>query len=145
MLMDCGRFFETCWGKNIYFLLSSLVAFVVFPQSYQMPFKVFCNIWIPSLTSAECRFLNKERNATFQSWVYGQIMSKISRAILQMIPISQWALVFSGTPGAAAQTWGGRLGWSEGWRCGSRSRSWSVNDGHYAAELRASVFKQQRN
>lgn len=26
-------------------------------------------------------------------------MSKISRAILQMIPISQWALVFSAPPG----------------------------------------------
>lgn len=42
------------------------------------------------------------KNVAFQSWVYGQIMSKISRAILQMIPISQWALVFSGTPEATS-------------------------------------------
>lgn len=42
------------------------------------------------------------KNVAFQSWVYGQIMVKISRAILQMIPISQWALVFFGPPGATS-------------------------------------------
>lgn len=99
MLMDCGWFFESCWGKNIYFPVSSFVACAVFPQSYKAPFKVFCNTLIPSLTSAERPFLNKERNATFQSWVYGQIMSKISKAILQMILISQlWCSLASQRP-----------------------------------------------
>lgn len=102
MLMDCGRVFESCWHKNIHFPVSSLVTLVVFPQSYKAPFKVFCKALIPSLTSGERPGLNEERNATFQSWVYGQIMSKISRAILQMIPISQWALVFSRTPEATS-------------------------------------------